>query len=195
MLALLDRYWPAGGVTPLTITGVHFHLDGYAAADRVTALTESLGVVEALRERGHHPAFVDIGGGIPMSYLDDAGAVGAVLERAPRRRCSAGASRSRSSGHGLGLIAHGGEIIGRPNVYPYFQAPTRGAWLAARPAGTEVTTRTGRADDRRGASARRGLRAALRARALARRRLRAHRRARRVPQAAPRRHLADRRSR
>ena len=27
--------------------------------------------VEALRERGHDPAFIDIGGGIPMSYLDD----------------------------------------------------------------------------------------------------------------------------
>ena len=65
MLALLDRYWPAGGVTPLTIAGVHFHLDGYAAADRVTALTEGIELVEALRERGHDPAFIDMGGGIP----------------------------------------------------------------------------------------------------------------------------------
>ena len=42
MLALLDRCWPAGGVTPLTIAGVHFHLDGYAAAHRVAALTEGI---------------------------------------------------------------------------------------------------------------------------------------------------------
>ena len=76
--------------------GVHFHLDGYAAADRVTALAESLGVVDALRERGHQPAFVDIGGGIPMSYLDDPAAVGAVLERAPRGAARPAASRSRS---------------------------------------------------------------------------------------------------
>ena len=55
MIALLDHYWPAGGVTPLTITGVHFHLDGYAAAHRVTALTEGIAVVEELRQRGHDP--------------------------------------------------------------------------------------------------------------------------------------------
>ena len=129
IMALLDRYWPAGAATPLTITGVHFHLDGYSAADRVTALAESLGVVEALRERGHDPDFIDIGGGVPMSYLDDGAAwdefwsehrAGLLGDREPLT----------FEGHGLGLTAHAFEIIGRPNVYPYWQQPTRGAWLA-----------------------------------------------------------------
>ena len=130
--ALLDRYWPAGEVTPLTITGVHFHLDGYAAADRVTALTESLGVVDALRERGHHPAFVDIGGGVPMSYLDDAVAWEEFWSE--HRAALLGRREPLTfEGHGLGLTAHAGEVIGRPNVYPYWQQPTRGAWLARDP--------------------------------------------------------------
>jgi diaminopimelate decarboxylase len=141
IMALLDRYWPGGTRTPLTITGVHFHLDGYAAADRVTALAESLGVVDALRELGHHPAFVDIGGGVPMSYLDDEAAwnsfwtehrAGVLGDRDPLT----------FQGHGLGLIAHAGEIIGHPNVYPYWQEPTRGTWLASI-LEAELTTRMG----------------------------------------------------
>ena len=68
ILELVDRDWPA----TLSIEGVHFHLDGYAASDRVAALRESLELIDALRTRGHRPAFIDMGGGIPMSYLDDA---------------------------------------------------------------------------------------------------------------------------
>jgi diaminopimelate decarboxylase len=142
MLALLDRYWPSGPSAQLVIRGVHFHLDGYAGADRVTALTESLGVVEALRERGHRPAFVDIGGGIPMSYLDDAAAWESFWDE--HRAGLLGRREPLTfDGHGLGLTAHAGEIIGRPNVYPYFQTPTRGEWLAG-VLGAEVSTRTGR---------------------------------------------------
>ncbi len=141
MPALLDRYWPAGEVTPLTITGVHFHLDGYAASDRVTALIESLGVIDALRERGHHPAFVDIGGGVPMSYLDDQVAWEEFWSE--HRAGLLGAREPLTfEGHGLGLIAHAGAIVGRPNVYPYWQQPTRAAWLA-RILESDATTRAG----------------------------------------------------
>jgi diaminopimelate decarboxylase len=142
VIALLDHYWPAGGITPLTITGVHFHLDGYAAAHRVTALTESIAVVEELRSRGHDPAFIDIGGGIPMSYLDD-GAAWDEFWSEHRAGLLGHREPLTFGGHGLGLIAHAGEIIGRPNVYPYFQRSTRGDWLA-RVLGAEVTTGMGR---------------------------------------------------
>ena len=129
LLALVDRHWPSGTGTPLVIAGVHFHLDGYAAGDRVSALAESFGVVDALRERGHRPGFIDMGGGIPMSYLDDGGA----WERfwsAHRAALLGRCEPLTFEGHGLGLAAHDGVVTGRPNLYPYFQRPTRGDWLA-----------------------------------------------------------------
>jgi diaminopimelate decarboxylase len=142
LLALADRHWGADAPPRLAITGVHFHLDGYDAPERVRALTESIGVPEALCRRGHEPGFIDMGGGIPMSYLDD---------EAPWRRFwnehrDALLGRREPltyEGHGLGLSTHGGEIAGRPNLYPYFQEPTRGEWLD-RVLAAEVVTSSGR---------------------------------------------------
>jgi diaminopimelate decarboxylase len=126
-LAMVDRHVDRAG--PIAITGVHFHLDGYSARERVVAIGESLQLVDALRERGHAIAFLDIGGGIPMSYLES----GDEWSRfwAEHRRGLLGERPPLTfEGHGLGLLAHRGEVVGRANVYPYFQAPTRGAWLA-----------------------------------------------------------------
>jgi diaminopimelate decarboxylase len=141
LLALVDRLWGCDEAPRLTIAGIHFHLDGYAADERVSALAESFGVIDALHERGHHPAFIDIGGGIPMSYLDDE--ADWRLFWSEHREALLGRREALTfDGHGLGLTAHAGEITGRPNVYPYFQAPTRGEWLAHVLA-AEVGTRTG----------------------------------------------------
>jgi diaminopimelate decarboxylase len=127
VLALVDRR-----VTPrpvgLRIDGVHFHLDGYEAHERVVALAEALELIDALRARGHEPSFIDIGGGVPMSYLDSSEQwesfwrehrAGLLGERPPLT----------FDGHGLGLLAHEGRILGRAAVYPYHQTPTRGRWL------------------------------------------------------------------
>ena len=117
LLALVDRTWKAPTAPKLTVAGVHFHLDGYDAGTRVTALSESFGVVEALRARGHQPAFIDIGGGIPMSYLAD----GADWERFWDEHREALLGRGDSltyEGHGLGLTVHGGEIAGGPPCIP-----------------------------------------------------------------------------
>jgi diaminopimelate decarboxylase len=107
---------------------VHFHLDGYDPGDRVTALGAAMVLVDALRERGHAPGFVDIGGGIPMSYLDS-GSQWEHFWSEHRRALRGGREPLTFEGHGLGLVGHRGEIVGRPNVYPYHQAPIRGAWL------------------------------------------------------------------
>ena len=103
-LDAVDRVWPCA----LRIVGVHFHLDGYAAADRVAAITQSIELVDRLRERGHEIGFVDIGGGIPMSYLDDA---------AEWRTFWEADEPPTFEGHELG------------KVYPYHQEPVRGEWL------------------------------------------------------------------
>ena len=128
IMRLVDRFWRAGSAAALQISGVHFHLDGYAAGDRVDALGEALSVVDELRGRGHQVSFVDIGGGVPMSYLDDA-AAWQLFWSEHRSALTGGREPLTFEGHGLGLTAHDGEISGRPNVYPSHQQPVRGPWL------------------------------------------------------------------
>jgi len=141
IMRLVDRFWQPGARTRLVITGLHFHLDGYEAAHRVAALGELLELADALAGHGHRISFADIGGGIPMSYLDGA----EDWERfwSAHREALLGRGEPLTfEGHGLGLAAHAGEIIGRPSVYPYFQRSRRGPWLAGVLAG-EVRTRAG----------------------------------------------------
>jgi diaminopimelate decarboxylase len=110
------------------ITGIHFHLDGYDPSERVAAIGEALQLVERLRALGNRPQFIDIGGGIPMSYLDSEGEWTTFWSE-HRRALLAERPPLTYEGHGLGQIAHEGQILGKPNVYPYHQALTRGRWL------------------------------------------------------------------
>lgn len=112
----------------LRIDGVHFHLDGYDPADRVAAIAQSLALVDALRGRGHRPAFLDIGGGLPVDYLASSDQWDRFWFE-HRRGLLGDREPLTFEAHGLGLIGHRGEIIGRPNVYPYHQTLTRGPWM------------------------------------------------------------------
>jgi diaminopimelate decarboxylase len=130
LLALVDRHWPAGSAASrLRIAGVHFHLDGYDPGERVAGLSESFALIDDLRGRGHDAAFVDFGGGIPTSYLDDADEW-EHFWREHRAAVRGERDPLTFDGHGLGLSAHDGTIVGRANVYPYHQRPTRAAWLS-----------------------------------------------------------------
>ena len=97
--------------------GVHVHLHGYAAADRRTALGEALELVDALVGAGHAPAFVDLGGGVPMSYLDD-GEQWAAFQSAREAMVRGDSDPFTWKAHPLA------------NTYPYHQAPVRGGWLS-----------------------------------------------------------------
>ncbi|GAA1390843.1 Y4yA family PLP-dependent enzyme [Luteococcus peritonei] len=126
---LLPADWLAWLATTeaVDVAGVHFHLHGYAAADRVRMLEPALALVDALREAGHRADFIDIGGGLPMSYLDDAQQWEAFWQ-AHREALDAG--------HPITWRGHRLET-----VYPYHQSPVRGAWLAgllASPCGTST---------------------------------------------------------
>lgn len=112
------------------IEGVHFHLDGYAAADRIAALGEAIALVDELRAAGAEPRFVDIGGGIPIDYLER-GAEWEGFQAAHREALLAERPALTFENHGLGLTPHGGELAGRLNTYPVAQAPVRGEWLGA----------------------------------------------------------------
>ena len=129
MLAMVDRQIPDATASPLRIDGVHFHLDGYLAEERVAALSEALALIDALRARGHEPQFIDMGGGIPMSYLDSSEQWERLLAGAPSAQCWVSVRRSRSRGTASACSPTQGRVLGRANVYPYHQAPTRGGWL------------------------------------------------------------------
>jgi diaminopimelate decarboxylase len=129
-LAMVDRHIPDAASAQLRIDGVHFHLDGYDAGERVAALSEAFALNDELRARGHQPRFIDMGGGIPISYLDSTEQWEGFWHE--HRRSLLGERPSLTfEGHGLGLLAHEGQVLGRANVYPYHQEPTRGRWLEA----------------------------------------------------------------
>ena len=94
------------------VCGVHFHLDGYDADERVAAVAESLQLIDALRARGHSPSFLDIGGGNPVNYIDSATQWQSFWDEHRRAPST---------------------FEGRPltNVYPYHQQPVGGEWLTA----------------------------------------------------------------
>lgn len=100
----------------LRIDGVHFHLHGYAAQHRALALDEALRLGDALRDLGHDLRFIDIGGGVPMSYLDDAGQWDAFWT-----------AHDASTSDRVDAVTWRGEPLRQ--VYPYHQEPVRGEWL------------------------------------------------------------------
>ncbi|MEQ9337598.1 MAG: hypothetical protein RJQ03_10435, partial [Miltoncostaeaceae bacterium] len=99
-------------------------------ADRSEGLRQALALAEALRALGHRPAFIDIGGGVPMSYLERRD----QWLRFWRAHRAALLGRGRPltfEGHPLGLGVAAGRVTGAPAVYPAHQSPTGGAWLEA----------------------------------------------------------------
>ncbi|MDA8744352.1 Y4yA family PLP-dependent enzyme [Rubripirellula amarantea] len=113
---------------PVRVEGIHFHLDGYDADQRVSGIVAAMDWVKALRTHGHLPTFIDMGGGFPISYLND----GENWERFwDELRTALRGQRQPLTyrGHGLGLVNFKDNVIGKPNSYPYFQSLTRADWL------------------------------------------------------------------
>ncbi len=124
---------------PLEIRGVHFHLDGCQSDQRVSGLRQSLIWIERLRCLGHAADFIDIGGGFPVSYLDDSPTPRASSSAAKQwayfwQMHSEALQGKRSPityrNHGLGRVWAGGQMHGQANVYPTYQPLSRGEWLA-----------------------------------------------------------------
>ncbi|WP_221583817.1 Y4yA family PLP-dependent enzyme [Microbacterium sp. G2-8] len=105
----------------LRVDGVHFHLHGYDAIARAAALGEALDLIDRLRERGlaEKDAFVDIGGGVPMSYLDSADQWDAFWQAH---------DQAAADTRDLPLTWRGDPLT---RVYPYHQQVVRGPWLRA----------------------------------------------------------------
>ncbi|ATZ06218.1 TPA: Y4yA family PLP-dependent enzyme [Corynebacterium striatum] len=96
--------------------GVHVHLHGYAESDRRLALAEAITLVEALRAAGHPASFIDIGGGVPMSYLLHETQWEQYRDRIERQRAGTGEPFTWKNDP-------------LTNTYPFWQTPTRGEWF------------------------------------------------------------------
>ena len=122
------------------------HLHGYSEADRRIGLADAVGLIDNLRDAGHNPSFVDLGGGVPMSYLDDAREWADFRRALERQRESSelrqreGADLQQREGSDLQHVNGGGmQHTGDKaftwkrdplvNTYPFHQSPVRGEWL------------------------------------------------------------------
>ncbi|WP_166831677.1 Y4yA family PLP-dependent enzyme [Thalassoroseus pseudoceratinae] len=112
----------------VTLDGLHFHLDGYSADQRISAIRQCLPLIDQLRSHGHDIRFLDIGGGIPMSYLDDE-TQWTAFQNAHREALLGRHTPITYRNHGLGFTVVNGEVHGRRNTYPYYQRPVQTDWL------------------------------------------------------------------
>lgn len=71
ILSCLDRFASAGN--PYSFEGFHFHVGGYDHEVRAKAVREVVRFVDAARAMGLDPTIIDIGGGLPVQYVDSDG--------------------------------------------------------------------------------------------------------------------------
>ncbi|ANE04381.1 FAD/NAD(P)-binding protein [Corynebacterium crudilactis] len=105
-----------GLVRGVDIVGLHVHLHGYAAEDRALALRECCQLIDSLREYGHSPQFIDLGGGVPMSYIESD--ENWVRYQYAKSAVLAGYAKPFTW-----------KDVPPSNTYPFYQTPVRGEWL------------------------------------------------------------------
>ena len=109
----------------LRLDGLHFHLNGYSAEDRIAAILQTLPLIHQIKDDSTAPFFLDIGGGIPMNYLDDATQWDTWL--AELDRALAG-DRTPITQHNDGLGRKpGGD--GKIDSYPVAQSLVQEIWI------------------------------------------------------------------
>lgn len=132
ILELVRREWGRDGAAAghMRVDGIHFHVDGYDAADRARGLRSALWLFDALAAEGHALRWIDIGGGVPMRYLSDPRDWSRFWSEHREALCGRGAPVTYG-GHGLGLRVEAGRCVGSAAVYPAAQPLVRGPWLEA----------------------------------------------------------------
>ena len=111
------------------VAGLHFHLNGYDAEHRISALRQLLPFAIELKRTGSQPVFIDIGGGLPMRYLADQGEWDAWLEEHERALLGKRDPITLRN-HGLGRFLQEGHVVGRIDAYPTGQDLIQENWLA-----------------------------------------------------------------
>ncbi len=128
VVPLVDALFGEAGDPVLSLEGLHFHLDGYDASDRVVALDRTIRLADELARRGRPVRFIDMGGGFPMCYLSEArqwDEYWNVLHSALLGQRRPITYRNE----GFGQFAHRGEIVGTRRTYPHHQSPVGAEWI------------------------------------------------------------------
>jgi diaminopimelate decarboxylase len=128
LAALLERL-RGSFADAFTLTGLHFHLNGYDADHRISALRQLLPFALALEQAGEKPVFIDIGGGLPMRYLEEPAQWDAWLDAHQTALLGAGEPITIHN-HGIGRIVHEGKVFGEIDAYPTGHDLIQEAWLA-----------------------------------------------------------------
>ena len=128
LLAILERC-RTGLADALDLGGLHFHLNGYDAGHRIAALRQLLPFAIDLRRAEGRFIFIDIGGGLPMRYLEDPSEWDR-WEKAHRRALLGESEPITVGNHGLGRFVHEENVFGRIDAYPTGHTMIREAWLA-----------------------------------------------------------------
>ena len=125
----------------ISLQGLHFHLNGYSAEDRIAAISQSIPIIEKVRPKGSSDFCLDIGGGIPMNYLDEPdqwdawlGALDAALAglRSPITQ------HNDPLGRKIGADGRAGAIDSYPVAQPLVQADWMRTVLSAKVNGKRI---------------------------------------------------------
>lgn len=99
------------------LTGVSYHLDTMALAEKAVALEGCVKVLDECRRRGLRPRAVDIGGGFGVDYLAD-GTQWETYTTELTRALLGKREPITWEGHGYGLRGENGTLRGALGVYP-----------------------------------------------------------------------------
>ncbi|WP_099827101.1 Y4yA family PLP-dependent enzyme [Oceaniglobus indicus] len=112
----------------MTLQGLHFHLNGYSAEDRIAAISQALPLIRDIRPDDQHDFFLDIGGGIPMNYLADTDQWPVWLSELDRALTGARAPITQHN-DGLGRAPGPDGVSGSVDSYPVAQTLVQEDWL------------------------------------------------------------------
>ena len=125
---ILQNFGEKGPFNKLSLQGFHFHLDGYSTLQRGQALSDCLALAKRLKPAGFSIAFIDMGGGILMNYLESEEQWKA-FDQALQEGVKNNNNPLTFNGHGLGYEMINGELTGKLKTYPYFNKVNGTAFL------------------------------------------------------------------
>ncbi|MFZ4861330.1 alanine racemase [Sphingobacterium sp. Mn56C] len=114
----------------VTYSGLHFHLNGYAVAQRTAAIEQALQLIDSLAAQGIPTDSLDIGGGILMNYLASE-QEWADFNRELKLAVLEKREPITYQNDPLGIVKVNDTLYGEPTVYPYFSPLSKDAILKA----------------------------------------------------------------